>query len=309
MIASRRRTFTIRTMPYLRACHSATINIMKIGIWTSCLLISGILAAGPQASAQNSKIEFVAKATPSSGTDEPVRGITFYLLRKSFDEIGKEAAETYPLVDMDAFIEKLDVSKELKVWMKKNHWVNLAGEDFIKKLNVDDVMNVPEFHKAYVDRMSGDQTVAFPTPKYTPALKKKNPEKYDEEVKRYQAAIRAFLVLNPKSTDGIDLSLEDVNPGHKWDTINSNSNAELHRHTIELAESKYLVARTDTDLQGQGLLQGIAPGTYWLSTLDITAQAGDARQRWDVRVTVPPGKTTYVALSNINAVQPPHATP
>ena len=282
---------------------------MKTGIWTSSFLLCVILAVGPQAAAQNSTIEFVAKATPSGGTDEPVRGITFYLLRKSFDDIGTEAAVTYPLVAMDAFIDKLDVSKELKAWMKKNHWVNLAGEDFIKKLNVDDVMNVPEFHKAYVDRMSGDQTVAFPTPKYTPALKKKNPAKYDEEVKQYQAAIRAFLVLNPKSTDGIDLSLEEVNPGHQWDKINAISTAELHRHTIELAKSKYLAARTETDLQGQGLLTGIAPGTYWLSTLDIVAQAGDARQRWDVRVTVPPGKTTYVALSNINAVQPPHATP
>ena len=195
------------------------MKTMKIGIWTSCFLISAILAVGPQAAAQNSTIEFVAKATPSSGTDEPVRGITFYLLRQSFDDIGKEAAVTYPLVAMDAFIDKLDVSKELKAWMKKNRCVNLAGEDFIKRLKPDDVMNVPEFHKAYVDRMSGDQSVAFPTPKYTPALKKKNPEKYDEEVKQYQNAIRAFLVLNPTSTDGIDLALEDVNPGHKWDTI------------------------------------------------------------------------------------------
>jgi hypothetical protein len=285
------------------------MNNMKIGIWTSCLLISAILAVGPQAVAQDSTIEFVAKTTPSSGTDEPVRGITFYLLRKSFDDIGKEAAVTYPLVAMDAFIDKLDVSKELKAWMKKYQCVNLAGEDFIKKLKPDDVMNTPEFHKAYVDRMSGDQSVAFPTPKYTPALKKKNPEKYDEEVKQYQNAIRAFLVLNPTSTSGIDLALEDVNPGHKWDTIEANSTDELHRHTIELAESKYLAARTETDLEGHGYLHGIAPGTYWLSTLDIVAQAGDVRKKWDVRVIVPPGKTTYVALSNINAVQPPHATP
>ena len=285
------------------------MKTMKIGIWTSCFLISAILAVGPQVAAQDSTIEFVAKTTPSSGTDEPVRGITFYLLRQSFDDIGKEAAVTYPLVAMDAFIDKLDVSKELKAWMKKNQCVNLAGEDFIKKLKPDDVMNTPEFHKAYVDRMSGDQSVAFPTPKYTPALKKKNPEKYDEEVKQYENAIRAFLVLNPTSTSGIDLALEDVNPGHKWDTIEANSTAELHRHTIELAESKYLAARTETDLEGHGYLHGIAPGTYWLSTLDIVAQAGDVRKKWDVRVTVPPGKTTYVALSNINAVQPPHTTP
>jgi len=157
--------------------------------------------------------------------------------------------------------------------------------------------------------MTGDQSVLFPTPKYTPAEKKKNPAKYDEQVKQYHAAIRAFLVANPASTDGIDLALEDVNPGRKWETTEANSAAELHRHTIELAESKYLVARTETDLEGRGYLHGVAPGTYWLSTLDIVAQAGDARKKWDVRITVPPGKTTYVALSNINAVQPPHATP
>jgi hypothetical protein len=268
-----------------------------------------MLTLGLQASPQTGAIEFVAKATPSSGTDEPVRGMTFYLLSKSFDEIGKEAAVTYPLVQMDAFIDKLDVSKELKSWMKKNHCVNLAGEDFIKKLKPDDVMDVTEFYKAYIERMSGDQSVAFPQPKYTAAEKKKNPAKYDEQFKQYHNAVRAFLVLNPKSTDGIDLALEEVNPGHRWDTINANSMSELHRHTIELAESKYLVARTDTDLQGQGSLRGIAAGTYWLSTLDIVAQTGDARQRWDVRITVPPGKTSYVTLSNINAVQPPHATP
>lgn len=285
------------------------MNIMKIGMCTSCFLLSAMLTVGVQASPQTGAIEFVAKASPSGGADEPVRGMTFYLLSKSFEEIGKESEMTYPLVDMDAFIEKLDVSKELKAWMKNNHWVNLQGEDFIKKLKPDDLMSVPEFFKAYVDRMAGDQTVPFPTPKYTPAEKKKNPAKYDEQVKQYHSAIRAFLVANPTSTQGIDLTLEEVNPGHKWDIITSNSMAALHRHTVELAQSKYLVARTDTDLEGQGFLRGIAPGTYWLSTLDIAAQAGDSRQRWDVRITVPPGKTTYIALSNVNAVHPPRATP
>jgi hypothetical protein len=285
------------------------MNIMKIKMCATFFLLFAMLTVGLQASPQTGAIEFVAKATPSGGTDEPVRGMTFYLLSKSFDEIGKEAAITFPLVDMDAFIEKLDVSKELKAWMKKNHCVDLSNDEFIKKLKPEDVMNTPEFFKAYVDRMSTDQTVEFPEPKYTPAEQKKNPEKYAQHKMEYHDAVQAFLIQFPKSTEGIYLSLEDVNAGHKWDMLNSSNKAELHRHTIALAESKYLVARTDTDLQGQGSLRGIAPGTYWLSTLDNNAQAGDARQRWDVQITVPPGKTAYVALSNINAVQPPHATP
>jgi hypothetical protein len=210
------------------------MNIMRLKMCVTCFVLSAMLTVGLQASPQTGAVEFVAKATPSSGTDEPIRGMTFYLLSKSFDEIGKEAAVTYSLVQIDAFVDKLEVSKELKSWMKKHHCVNLAGEDFIKKLKPDDVMDVPEFYKAYIERMSGDQSVAFPQPKYTPAEKKKNPAKYDEQVKQYHNAIRAFLVLNPKSTDGIDLALEDVNPGHQWDTIPSSSR---NRNISSLAQT------------------------------------------------------------------------
>ena len=52
--------------------------------------------------------------------------------------------------------------------MKTNHRVNLEGEAFTKKLKVDDIMDVPEFFTAYVERMSGDQTMGFPKPKYKP---------------------------------------------------------------------------------------------------------------------------------------------
>ena len=71
----------------------------------------------------------------------------------------------YPKPDMDGFIDKLEVSPELKAWMKKNHWVQLSGEDFIHKLKPQDVMDVPEFYDAYINRNSGDETVNFPKPK------------------------------------------------------------------------------------------------------------------------------------------------
>src|ERR1700690_4099843 len=131
--------------------------VMRLRMCATCFVLSAMLTVGLQASPQTGAIEFVAKATPSSGTDEPVRGMTFYLLSKSFDDIGKEAAVTYPLVQMDAFIDKLDVSKELKSWMKKNHCVNLAGEDFIKKLKPYDVMDITEFYRDYIERMTAKQ--------------------------------------------------------------------------------------------------------------------------------------------------------
>ncbi|MGA7625608.1 MAG: hypothetical protein WCA91_18725, partial [Candidatus Acidiferrales bacterium] len=207
-----------------------------------------------------------------------------------------------PGANMDGFIDGLDVSKELKAWMKSNHWVSLSGEDFVKKLKVDDVMNVPEFFHAYVERMVGDSTVMFPTPKYKPEDKIKDPEKYARLKKQYLDACRLFLVQNPTTTDGIDLSLEEVNPGHKWDILKAKGLEDTDRETRELAQGRYLVARAETDLEGQGSIRGVQPGTYWLSTLNIDASVGDARERWDVPVTIRPGGPSYLTLSNINSV-------
>ncbi|MGA7916263.1 MAG: hypothetical protein WCA00_13580 [Candidatus Acidiferrales bacterium] len=272
-----------------------------------CMLLGAILFA-PRAAAQNGSLQFVARITPSGGVDEPVRSFPFYLLSKSYADIQKEAAVTAPGANKNAFIASLEVSKELKAWMKANQWVNLSGEDFVKKLKPDDVMNVPEFFAAYVERMIGDSTVVFPTPKYKPEDKTKDPEKYARLRKQYLDAVRAFLVLNPTSTDGIDLSLEDVNPGHKWDMLKARGQTDTSRETKELAKAKYLVARADTDLQGQGYIRGLRPGNYWLSTLDIDAIAGDARERWDVAVTVRPGGPTFLTLSNVNAAPDEHAS-
>jgi hypothetical protein len=261
------------------------------------------LAFSPlRAAAQNGSLQFLARLTPASGVEEPVRSFPFYLLTKSYADIQKEAALAAPGANMDAFIDGLDVSKELKAWMKSNHWVSLSGEDFVKKLKVDDVMNVPEFFHAYVERMVGDSTVMFPTPKYKPEDKIKDPEKYARLKKQYLDACRLFLVQNPTTTDGIDLSLEEVNPGHKWDILKAKGLKDTDRETRELAQGRYLVARAETDLEGQGSIRGVQPGTYWLSTLNIDASVGDARERWDVPVTIRPGGPSYLTLSNINSV-------
>jgi hypothetical protein len=270
----------------------------------AALLVAGVMGTVSRAAAQNGSLQFVARITPSAGVDEPVRSFPFYLLSKSYTEIEKEAAAASPAANMDAFISALNVSKELKAWMRTNHRVNLTGEAFTKKLKVDDIMNVPEFFNTYVERNAGDQTVAFPRPKYKAEDKVKDPAKYDRLKKQYLDAIRAFITQNPDSTDGLDLDLEDVNPGHKWDALTANDLAQLTRETADLARGKYLVAHTETDLQGQASLHGIPPGNYWLGTLNIEAVAGDVRARWDVPVTVRAGQPSYVTLTNINAVRP-----
>jgi Asp-tRNA(Asn)/Glu-tRNA(Gln) amidotransferase B subunit len=69
----------------------------------------------------------------------------------------------------------------------------------------------------------------------------------------------------------------------------------------ELAQLKFLAAKADTDLEGRASLSGLAPGEYWISTLNVDANAGDMRVRWDVPVKIESGKTARVELSNLNS--------
>jgi hypothetical protein len=70
----------------------------------------------------------------------------------------------------------------------------------------------------------------------------------------------------------------------------------------EFAQTKYLAGKADTDLDGRGSLAGLAPGEYWVSTLNLDANAGDTRLGWDVQVTIRAGRTTRVELTNLNAI-------
>ena len=284
---------------------------MKSAIRVAAFLLSSIIAIAPRAVAQNGSIVFVARATPSGGLEEPVRGFPFYLLSWSFEAIAKEAEAEDPKPDMNAFIEKLDstYSPELKAWMKKTQCVSFAGEDFIKKLTPTDVLAVPEFRKAYMDRNVGDQSADFPKPKVKPSDQAKHPEKFDKLSAEYADTVHHYIEQHPQSVDGIDLGLADIDPGPKWNDLVGRRAPAIHHRALDLAESKYLIARTETDLQGQGFLRGIPPGTYWISTLDVAANVGDARPRWDVSVTIGPGETKYVALSNVNSIKPAPATP
>jgi len=276
---------------------------MKNAIGAFIFLLGLAAASAPRASAQNASIEFVAQATPSGGLQEPVRGFPFFLLTKSFADIGKEAADTYPKPDMDAFIAKLDVSPELRAWMKKNSCVTLTGEDFIHLLHADDILSVPEFKKAYLDRNSGDQSADFPEPKFKASDEQKNPAKFKKESDDYAEMIRKYIQAHPGSTSGIDLGLAEVDPSPKWNALLGTRGAAIHQRALDLAQSNYLVARAETNLQGQGFIRGLAPGTYWLSTLDVPAIVGDARPRWDVPITLRAGDTKNIALSNSNSVR------
>ena len=276
---------------------------MKRFLLLTTLLSIGVFCLPSSANAQDGAIVFVARGTPSSGIPEPVRGFPICLLRKSFADIRKEADADFPMPDKGEFIDKLDVSPEMKAWMKKNKTVNLSGEDFLHLIKPADVIVVPEFYKAYMDHNADDQSLeGFPKPKYKPSDAKKNPDKYKRLEEEFHQAIQKYVTDNPKTLDGMDAELAEIDPGPKWRDKLAKRTPEIQREALDLAQSKYLVARTMTDLDGRGEFRGVAPGTYWLSSLDVRATVGDAWLRWDLPVQVGSGRVTNAELSNSNSL-------
>lgn len=275
---------------------------MKRAARNAVFLAGTVVCGFHPASAQTGTIEFVSRVRPSSGVEEPVRGLPFYLLTKSFQDIRAEADLAEPKPDLDSFIDKISVSPELKAWMKRNHSVSLSGEEFFHSLKPADILAVPELYDAYLLHNAGDESIGFPSPKYRERDRLKDPVKYEKLKADYREAIKKYLAANPQSVDGIDMHLMPIDPSHAWLGLEAKRLPVVRRHALDAAQSRYLVARTETDLDGRGVLRGIPPGRYWLGTLEIAAEIGDTRLAWDTPVTVRPGEVTRIELSSVNAL-------
>lgn len=275
--------------------------IRSAGIVLGLLLVA---APGWLAAQSSGSIEFTAQVAPTDGRPEPVRQLTFYLLRKSLDDIRQEALQLEPPPDLDKFIEGLTVSPSLKAWMKKNHTVQLSGTDFTRSVTADDVVDIPEFYDAYMLRNSGYEGTGFPKPKFKLKDEASKPEKFNEAKAEYKEAVRKFVRTTPESIPGIEGDLIKFDSSIGWDQLMAEQRSRLDKRALELAQTRYLAAQTDTNLDGRGIFAGLAPGRYWIGMLGMQAVSGDVRLRWDFPVTVRPGESTRVELSNLNAVKP-----
>jgi len=81
----------------------------------------------------------------------------------------------------------------------------------------------------------------------------------------------------------------------------SSQKRRVQKLAPEVAQTKYLAAKVDTDLEGHAFLRDLAPGKYWISSLNLEANAGDARVRWDVPITIEAGQTFRIELTNLNS--------
>jgi hypothetical protein len=276
----------------------------KTAYFACGLAVASFSSAGA-ASAQTAtgSLEFVARITPTAARPEPVRQFTFYILTKSYTAIVKEVEEKDPPPARDAFIDSLTVSPELRAWLKGHDTLDLTSPELDKLLTPDDLIKVKEFLEAYQRSNRGGVTSGLPRPKYREADRTEHPEKYEKLHQEYLNALMKFIRTHPETVSGVELELDAVNPQKKWAALLNERRRKVQRTAPDLAQIKFLAAKADTDLEGHGSVSGLAPGDYWISSLNLEAEAGDIRVHWDVPVTVEAGQTTRVELSNLNSTE------
>src|SRR5260370_26269117 len=158
-------------------------------------------------------------------------------------------------------------------------------------------------------RTAGFEGVGFPKPKLREKERAANPDKYKQQREAFREALRKFVAATPNSVQDIDADLTAINPYEKWARILNEHAGLVEKLTLEMAQTRYLAAQAETNLDGRGSFASLAPGDYWISMLGVPAAAGDVRLHWDLRVTVRPGETTRVDLTNFNATESNNAMP
>jgi hypothetical protein len=279
------------------------LRMMKTPMAVLAVLLGSLfLAANSSAqSPETGSLQLTARITPTAARPEPVRQFTFYILSKSYTSVAQEVEAGDVVPPRDEFIDGLKVSPELKEWLKAHEILDLTMPGLDKALTADDVLHVPEFLLAYQRSNSGGVTSGIPKPKYNDADKEDHPEKYEKQHQEYFTALRKFIRSRPETMSGMELELDGVNPQRKWAKLESEHKKHVQHLAPDVAQTKYLVAKTDTDLDGRAGVSNLPPGSYWVSSLNLDADAGDTRVRWDVPVAIQPGKTTRVELTNLNA--------
>jgi len=275
----------------------------------SSLLYVGLCAGMASAQGATGAIEINARITATGARPEPVREFQFYVLTKSYAEIMNEVDTQDVVVTREQFISKMKVTPELSDWLKAHDIMDLTSPEVDKMITVDDIVGVPEFFAAYQRSNSGGVTVGLPVPKFKEAEKAANPARYEKLKAEYIAATRKFILVHPGTVGGIELELGAVSPKYQWDKLHADHRNKVAQLAPDVAQSKYLAAKLDTDLDGHAVASGLPAGEYWISTLGMATASGDRRLAWDVEAKVAAGQTTSVTLSNINGADPNVARP
>jgi hypothetical protein len=282
----------------------------KISPLCLALLLGCFAAARPAVSqSANGAIDLAARIAPTAARPEPVRQFTFYVLTKSYAEITKDVETQEVAPNREKFIDDLKVSPELKQWLEAHDAFDLTAPNMDQLVTPDDILHIPEFLLAYQRSNSGGVTKGIPKPRFADADKTLNPARYEKQHQEYVMALKKFILTHPESVSGMELELSGVNPQPKWAQLRAEHKKRVLRLAPEVAQTKYLAAQADTDLDGRASISNLPAGSYWISTLNLDAGAGDTRLRWDVPVSIQGGHTTRIELTNLNATDAHGSTP
>jgi hypothetical protein len=262
-----------------------------------CLLFLARICA---AQTSTGTLEVTVHITPTGARPEPVRQFTLYFLTKSYADIVKEVEVTDVLPTREEFIDNLKCTPQLKKWLKAHDVMDLTMPDFDKLVTPIEIMEVPEFLAAYQRSNSGGVTTGMPVPRFREADREANPEKYEKLKQEYIKALKRFVETHPSTVTGMELELGAVNPKYQWDKLHANHKKKIAQLAPDIAQTKYLAAKADTDMDGRVTVSELAPGTYWASSLSMDAASGDRRLNWDVAAKVLAGQTTRLDLTNVN---------
>jgi len=229
-----------------------------------------------------------------------VRQFTLYILTKSYADIVKEVEGNDVLPTREEFIDNLKCTPQLKKWLKAHDVMDLTMPDFDKLVTPVEIMEVPEFLAAYQRSNSGGVTTGMPVAKFREADREAHPEKYEKLMQEYIKALKRFVETHPSTVSGMELELGGANPKYQWDKLHADHKKKIALLAPDTAQTKYLAAKADTDMDGRVTVSGLAPGTYWASSLNMDAASGDRRLNWDVAAKVQAGQTTRLELTNVN---------
>lgn len=277
---------------------------LQCSVLVVVILVSLPVPAAAQSAAAPATLEFTVQATPSGGRPEKVMRHPFYLLRASVEEIEEAARAQSTPPELNAFIDELKVSPELREWMKRSQIVALTGDEFLSHVTADDILEVPEFRHAYVTRNLIMVGLGFPKRKAKLTDQEKNPAKWEESEKRYWEEVRAYAILHPETKQGMDEQLIEITSGKDWNLRLERHEQEFRQRFLQLVHREYLVAQAETDYEGRARFTGVPAGRYWLTNLFQTVRAGDVHLRWELPVELRAGQAHYLELSNANARLP-----
>jgi hypothetical protein len=261
-----------------------------------------LLARVSVAQTPTGTLDVTVHITPTGARPEPVRQFTLYILTKSYADIVKEVEGNDVLPTREAFIDNLKCTPELKKWLKAHDVMDLTMPDFDKLVTPVEIMEVPEFLAAYQRSNSGGVTSGMPIPRFREADREANPEKYEKQKQEYIKALKRFVETHPATVVGMEVELGGVNPKYQWDKLHAEHKKKIAQLAPDIAQTKYLAAKADTDMDGRATVSGLAPGSYWVSSLNMDAASGDRRLNWDVAAQVQAGQTTRLDLTNVNGI-------